>query len=662
MKLNKNAGIAAIVIVVLIGAFFLFSGYSTQNKKMTENNVLLIGIDGTDPKVVQKLMDEGKLPNFKKLSEQGSFSNLETTIPPETPVAWSAAATGTNPGKYGIFDFLSRDPKTYLPQLHLAEEKQGTLGTIGSVFENAMKGTPFWRITSEAGIPTSVIRWPVTFPAEKVNGKMLSGLGTPDVKGLLNSYRFYTSEDFDRQSEGAEKIVKVRKFGDLIETKLGGPMTKRGGQVVEAELPMAIKTTQNGATITIDGKSYNVKAGGWSDFIKVKFHIGFLTDVYGVFKVYLASTEPEFNMYVSSIQIDPSNQLAPITYPKEYGKELEKAVGPFYTLGLQEETKAVTEHRIGEDVFFENVKDIEGQRTKMFWYEFDRFQKDGGVLAFGFDASDRLQHIFWRNKILGGNSSDYVISKEIEDYYVEKDKWLGELLSKLDGKTKLIIFSDHGFTSFERAVSINTWLVDNGYMTLTKKPTEKDAGELFKYVDWDKTKVYSAAGGTGLTGEGTKAYSVGFGSIYINQKGREAKGIVDEKDKEVLIEELIQKLNKIKDPKYNKTIITKVYKGADIYIGKYAKDGPDVVVGFEAGYRMSWQNAVGGLTPEIIADNGEDKEWVGDHLIDPSHVPGVIFTNFKISKENPRLIDIAPTVLKLFDIKEPKEMDGKAVI
>ncbi len=662
MKLNKNVGMAVIVLVILAGAFFLYNGYTTPAKKMTANKVLIIGIDGTDPKVMQKLMDDGKLPNFKKLSEQGSFTSLETTIPPETPVAWSAAATGTNPGKYGLFDFLSRDPKTYLPQLHLAEEKQGAIGSIGSVFENAMKGTPFWRITSAEGIPTTVIRWPVTFPAEKVNGKMLSGLGTPDVKGLLNSYRFYTSGDFDRQSEGAEKVVKVRKIENLIETKLGGPMVKRGGQIVEAELPMTIKTTANGATITVDGKNYNVKTKRWSDFIKVKFHVGFLTDVSGVLKVYLASTEPDFNMYVSSIQIDPSNQLAPITYPKEYGKELEKAIGPFYTLGLQEETKAVTEHRISEDVFYENVNDIEGQRTKMFWYEFDRFQKEDGVLAFGFDASDRLQHIFWRNKVLGGNSSDLIISKEIEEYYVEKDKWLGELLGKLDGKTKLIIFSDHGFTSFERAVSINTWLVDNGYMTLTKKPTDTDAGELFKYVDWNKTKVYSAAGGTGITSDGTKAYSVGFGSIYINQKGREAKGIVDEKDKAALIEELTKKLMQIKDPKYNKSIMTKVYRGEDIYSGKYAKDGPDVVVGFEAGYRMSWQNAVGGLTPEVITDNGEDKEWVGDHLIDPSHVPGVILTNFKISKEDPRLIDIAPTILKLVEIKEPKEMDGKSLV
>lgn len=634
-RASKDKYIKVLILLILIIGVVLGGIYISDKEKMTENKVLVIGIDAMDPKVTNKLMQENKLPNFKRLNELGSYSKLQTTIPPETPVAWSAAATGSNPGKYGVFDFINRDPETYLPKLNLAREKKGLIKTK---YESALMGTPFWEITSKKGIPTTLIRWPVTFPPDKIKGNMLSGLGVVDIKGLLNSYRFYTSEQYDKESEGAEKVIGVKKEDGIIKTKIYGPYAKKDKDIVEVEKDMTISLLDNRATLIIDEKEYSVDVNGWSDWIRIKFDLGFGKEVYGIFKVYLISTNPYFNMYITTIQIDPENQVVDITYPKDYGKELVKEIGLFYTLGLTEDTKAVTEKRITTDVFLEQVNEIENDRNKMFWYEFNRFER--GILAFGFDASDRLKHIFWKDKVLVDDG--FEVSEEIEDYFIEKDKLLGHILDKIDDNTKLIIFSDHGFSSFERAVSVNTWLVKNGFMTLNKQPTDKDHGELFKNVDWSKTK----------------AYSLGFTSIYINEKGREKNGIVE--NKEEVINEIVEGLSKLKDPKYNKNVITMLYKGRDTYIGKFAEEGPDIVIGFEPGYRMSWQNAVGGLTKEILMDNNE--EWKGDHLIDRSHVPGVIFTNFKIKKENPSLIDIAPTILSIFNIKIPNEMDGETLI
>lgn len=635
-----TVGLIVIIIAITlpVGIYFL-TNISSIGEKVVGKKVLLVGIDAFDPNIVDRLIAEGKLPNFQRVKVMGSYSRLETTVPPESPVAWTAIATGSNPGKYGIFDFINRNPKNYLPKISLAEEKQGLLSTK---YESAIRGTPFWRITSNANIPTTVIRWPVTFPAEKIKGRMLSGLGVVDIKGFQNSYKFYTSGEYNKESEGTEKIIQINIANKTVDTKIFGPFVQQDGRTVEFQKPLRIKIDSDGAILTIDGANYKVKNNGWSDWIRVKFNVDFLTNVYGIFKVYLINTTSVFNMYMTTIQIDPENQLFDITYPKDYGKELSNSLGLFYTVGMPEDTKAVTENRISKDVFLQQANDIEDERTKQFWYEFNRFE--GGVYAFAFDSSDRIQHIFWGNKVLSGNNTKLNVPAEIENYYRQKDSFLGNVLSKIDDRTSLMIFSDHGFNSFERAVSINTWLVKNGYMALTKQPVGNDAGELFKYVDW----------------KNTKAYSLGFSSIYINVRNREGQGIVDENEKDNVMQEIIQKLSKLNDSKNGKSVVKALYKTSDIYKGQYEKDAPDIIIGFQQGYRMSWQNAVGGLTPDIIIDN--EKEWKGDHLIDRSFVPGILFTNFKISKANPSLMDIMPTLLHLLKLKVPKDVDGESLV
>lgn len=616
-----------IAVAIIIMASVIINYQNTEGFEMGKK-VIVLGIDAMDPKVVERMMEEGKLPNLKKLTNSGGYSRLGTTTPPETPVAWSAAATGSNPGGYGIFDFIARDPATYLPGLSLVE--QGSVAT-GTQYASGMKGIPFWKITSDAGIPTSVIKWPVTFPAEKVNGRMLSGLGTVDIRGLLNSYSFYTEDDTKQGPMDAGRIVHVSPRGGRVDTVLYGPRIQKGSEVVDAEVPMTVILGDNPA-IQIQGSSYPIGKDGWSPWIRVAFSTGFLRNVYGIFRAYLLSSTPEFGMYVTSVQIDPENQLYRITYPEGYGKELSSDIGLFYTMGQPEDTKAVNEGRISREVFLEQFWQIEGEREKIFWNEFSRFRS--GVLAFGFDSGDRMQHIFWETNT----------PKEIEDYYIQKDGFIGELLGRIDGNTSLIIFSDHGFNAFNRSVCINAWLVENGYMTLTRPPTGDDPGTLFRYVDWNRTE----------------AYSLGFASIFINLKGREGQGIVEPGDKEHLIDEIIEGLSKLSDPETNRKPILKLYRGGEIYSGDFSADAPDIVIGFDEGYRMSWENAVGGSRQAILADNNE--EWKGDHLVDPSIVPAVLFANFNITKENPDLTDIAPTVLNLLGLEVPQTMDGKGLV
>jgi predicted AlkP superfamily phosphohydrolase/phosphomutase len=453
-KRLKHPILFSIIILIIIA--IVISQFWGKDVRMESDKVLLIGIDGMDPKITNSLIEKGVLPNFQKLKEKGYYSELSTSYPPHSPVAWASIATGSNPGKHNIFDFIRRDPNTYMPELSLAKTKSGIGGTD---YVSYVKADPFWKITTEADIPTTVIRWPLTFPPERVEGNLLSGLGVPDVKGFLSGYTFYN------EKENSEKSIKIQKENNRINTVIKGPKIRKGSDIVDVTTPMQI-TIADKVTITVDEKDYPVD--GWSDWIQVKFKISAFKSVRGIFKAYIVSKDP-FEMYITTIQFDPENPIADISYPKDYSDKLAKEIGLYYTLGMPEETDGYVDGKISKTVFLEQVKGIESERDKMFWKEFDSFK--GGIYAFVYDSSDRIQHVTW-------DSNN--ISDSIEQYYIEKDKFLGEVLAKIKGKeVALFVFSDHGFTDFDRAVSMNRWLVENNFMTL-----KKDDGEapLFRNV------------------------------------------------------------------------------------------------------------------------------------------------------------------------------------
>ncbi len=635
-KKKRINALTYVIIIIFICLIVVLGGLVGMQKKNTASKyekVLVIGIDGMDPKILDKLFSEGKLPNLKKLSESGSYMNLNTSYPPHSPVAWTSIATGTNPGKHNIFDFIRRNPETHMPELSLSKTVAGIAGTN---YESYVKADPFWRIISKAGIPSTIIRWPVTFPPEKVEGNLLSGLGVPDVKGFLSGYSFYTSEEVDSE-KSSNKIIVVSEDNGIIDTEVYGPRTKKGNEIVEVPSPMEIRLNNDSVNIIVQGESYSVDVGEWSPWIRAKFKAGMFRNVYGTFKAYLVSIEP-FKMYVTAMQIDPENPVVDISSPKDYSAELAKEIGDYYTLGIPEETDGLIDGRFDDKAFLSQVYEIDAERTKMFWKEFKNFDK--GVYAFVFDSSDRVQHMFWNTKLL--NNETLKVDKAIEDYLVKKDKFVAEVLGKIDNETLLMIISDHGFSSFERAVSINTWLVENGFMTLNGEIDENDDGALFKNVDWSKTR----------------AYSLGFNSLYINLKGREGNGVVVNKKK--VVDEIIAKLENLTDPKTGKKAVNKAYRSEEIYDGPLMNDAPDIIIGYNPGYRMSWQTAIGGFTKEVFSDN--TKHWAGDHLIDPKFVPGVLFSNIKINKTSASQMDVAPTILDALNVTIPKEMDGRSLI
>jgi predicted AlkP superfamily phosphohydrolase/phosphomutase len=168
-------------------------------------------------------------------------------------------------------------------------------------------------------------------------------------------------------------------------------------------------------------------------------------------------------------------------------------------------------------------------------------------------------------------------------------------------------------------------------------------GQFWPNVDWAKTS----------------AYSLGLGQIYVNLIGRELKGAVRPGEEYGQVKRRIQeKLRVLRDPDTDESVVVDVYDRDDIYHGPFFENAPDLVVGFEPGYRVSWQTCLGGMPPGNVVDNPE--KWSGDHCsVDPHRIPGILFVNRVLEREEPSIFDIAPTVLDLFGVALPSEMDGR---
>jgi len=614
--------------------------------------VIILGLDGMDYTLTKKWLAEGKLPNFAKLRDQGCFKPLGTTIPPISPVAWSSFQTGSNPGKNNIFDFLTRDRKSYNIKLSSVDIKGSVrkieLGRyqipLGAADIRLLrKSVPFWKILGDKGIFSSIIRVPITFPAEKFYGVQLSGMCVPDLRGTQGMFSYFTTKDRENGHGTGGDHYHVKVEGNVLKAELVGPqdpMCKKG-DALKCPFVVTVHGPED-ATLKASGKTLRLKKGEYSDWVKIEFKASLGVKISGICKFLLISTQPEFNLYVSPINIDPKKPAMPISYPPVYSTYISKRQGYYATLGIAEDSWALNERLISDDDFLQQCLQADKERQQMFFDSLANIKQ--GLCVCVFDGTDRVQHTFWRQMDKkhtpnNGNACEPG-SLAIEEVYKRADELLGKTMGKYcDKDTLLMIISDHGFNAFRYGVDLNHWLEENGYLKLKDNAGDKRnlAG-----VDWSQTR----------------AYAIGLSGIFLNLKGREFQGVVEPKtEAPQLREEIAQKLRGLRDPFRNTSAIKQVYNAWKIYRGPYKSNAPDLIVGYQAGYRASWETAVGQVTDQTFHDNV--KAWSGDHCVDYSLVPGILFCNHPISCENPRLMDIGPTVLDIFGVEVPAHMDGR---
>jgi len=633
--------------------FKLIKGKKTYKKSLV-NQVVILGLDGMEPTLVKKYMDQGKLPHLSKLKKSGTYRELSTTIPSISPVAWSSFMTGCHPPKHNIFDFLSRDPNTYLPALSSAQiggpKRYLSLGKYRiplskPVIKGLRKSIPFWKILGKKGIFSTILRIPITFPPEKFYGHLISGMCAPDLKGSQGTFSFYTSEKTDIQ-EGGE-LIPVEIKNSSIETYIPGPINTLRKDEPEIRLSMKIQIHENKDSVSIQtsGNTLSLRKKQLSDWVKITFKPGLGMKIRAVCRFYVSEISPEFKMYMSPLNIDPEKPSLPISHPFIYSSYLAKLLGPYNTLGETDDTWALNEGILDEDTFLNLCYENQKESEDMLFNALNKTRR--GVIACWFQVTDSIQHMFFRYLDKGHPSLKHTRSekseKVIRDLYIEMDDLVGRVMEKLNKKSFLIVMSDHGFKQFKRGVSINSWLYKNGYLSLKKD--KRLSREWFKDVDWNKTK----------------AYGLGLGGIYINVKGREKQGIVEPgKEYKELKSELKIKLENMVDEKENKKAIRTIYDKDEIPDGPYKDNCPDLIVGYNQGYRVSWESVTGKVDSSVLQDN--TKAWSGDHCIDPEIVPGIFFCSHKIDKPKAAIVDIAPTVLKLFALDPPAHMDGTSLI
>ena len=358
--------------------------------RRAQQRVFVIGFDGMDPTLSQKYMAEGKLPNLKALAEEGVFARLGSTQPSESPTAWSSFATGVNPGKHSIYDFLIRDLATYFPDFNMVKREPpeflwGLIPTKAPRITSMRGGTSFWKTASADGINSVVLTVPVTFPTEELHhGQMLGGLPLPDLRGTLGTF-YYWATDLSSYEEGNTEfggfLKRLLLDGGVSETMLKGPESpilkqeeaalrekRKAGPLSEREqarldelavskdlsLPMTVRWTEGTgqAEIEIQGQKITLKQGEWSGWVPLSFRIDALLRVHGITQFALLDASRELRIYASPVNMDPRNPPLPISYPASYSKQLAAQIGLYRTLGWAESgDKPLNEGRLDEAQF-----------------------------------------------------------------------------------------------------------------------------------------------------------------------------------------------------------------------------------------------------------------------------------------------------------------------
>jgi predicted AlkP superfamily phosphohydrolase/phosphomutase len=585
--------------------------------------VIIIGVDGMDPGFVERHWNA--LPNLRSLKRDGSFGRLRTTTPPQSPVAWSSFITGLSPDQHGVYDFVQRDASTLEPYSSMSRTDPPRfvlpigpyrLPLSSAHITSLRHGTPFWKVLSDRGIPVTVVRMPTNYPPVAA-GQALAGMGTPDLRGTQGTFTFFTDdiEEISRDVAGG-RIIAVKLHEHRATLPIVGPPNslRVGEQTVAVDLIVDIDPEKPVARLRVGNNTAILKEGEWSDWLVGNFPlIRHVASVRGTFRVFAKQLHPDFQLYVSPVNIDPADPVLPISQPPSWSHTIARETGRFFTLGIPEDTAALRQNVFTLGEFEAQAYLVFEDERKLFRYSLQHFRN--GLLLFYFSVLDQSSHMLWGR-----------YEANLLNVYRAVDQCIGEARARHPNAV-LMVMSDHGFTSFDRAVHLNAWLNHRGFLTM--QSAAPDSSTLAD-IDWS----------------GTEAYALGLNGLYLNRKGREAHGTVASgQQSTALLATLAEQLLAWRDPANGHSIIlsvTPVHPSAE-----NANSAPDLIVGYAPGYRASWQTGVGGTAGVEIEDNRD--AWIGDHCVDASAVPGVLFTLRASVPGHASLEYLDKVILSLFD-------------
>ena len=601
-------------------------------KTFEGKRIVVIGVDGMDPGFIERHWNS--LHNLRRLATTGSFQRLGTTMPPQSPVAWSTFITGTQPAQHGVFDFVHRNPTTLAPFSSIAEIQPATRTLSLGPFtfplstpeiRTVRRGKAFWQDLSDNGVPVTVVRMPANFPPAECEGRTLSGMGVPDLQGTFGTFTYYTTDpqEIAREVPGG-RIVTLQLKHHAATLSIEGPANPLRKDKRTATVPMRVfvDPDAHAARFDVGGTAFVLNEREWSEWIPVTFPLlGPAYSARGMFRVYAKTLGDDLGLYVSPVNLDPTRPELPISTPSGYSRELADAAGLYYTQGIAEDTAALRQGVFSMDEYLSQSALVAREHLSLLREAVRTFRR--GLLFFHFFGVDQNSHVLW------GKHDPLLLQT-----YRVIDRELGWILETMPDAT-LIVMSDHGFTSFERSVHLNAWLRDEGFLSVADSETGGDTAEA---IDWKKTQ----------------AYSMGLNGLYLNLSGREQSGIVAESDADSLTARLTDRLLAFRDAD-GRPVVDRVQR---IHQPRHST-GPDLLIGYHPRFRSSWQTALGALASEAIEDNVD--AWIGDHCVEARHVPGVLLSNRVLDAGHPRLEDVTVTILHELGTRPPPEMTGRRI-
>jgi predicted AlkP superfamily phosphohydrolase/phosphomutase len=625
------------ILLLAVGLVLLFSACGRSGRGARGKQIVVLGIDGMDPKFLEAHWSA--LPNLRKLSEEGEFKRLGTTVPPQSPVAWSTFITGLDPGGHGVYGFLHRDPATALPFSSLAEVSapSRTIGIgpyelpiVAGKIKNIRKGKPFWQTLAEHDVPVAIMRMPTNFPPHECEGDALSGMGTPDIRGTFGTFTFFTNSASEKtRSVPGGDIVSIRLQEGHARLRIEGPSNSLRKDHARTFAEIEFNVTGDAALFRGAGKDFILKQGEWSDWRPVEFGLvpGAIS-AHGMIRVYAKQLSPRVEIYVSPVNIDPARPELPISYPAQFSADLVKRIGPFYTAGMPEDTAAYRQGIFTKEEYIAQSRIVSREHWRLFDVTLDEFRE--GLLFFHFFGVDQDSHMLW------GKDDSALL-----ETYRSVDEAVGRVRAR-HANAHLIVMSDHGFNRFDRAVHLNSWLRKEGYLTLNEGSQPGDT-ELFANVDWSRTR----------------AYALDLNSLYLNLEGREEKGTVAPIESASLLAEITTRLLALRDHDTGAQVVETVYDARKTYHGAEAGGGPDLLIGYSLGYRASWQTVLGAVPEKLVEPNRD--AWAGDHCIAAHLVPGVLLSTKKSKRADPQLADLTVTLLSEFGARPERGMVGNSI-
>jgi predicted AlkP superfamily phosphohydrolase/phosphomutase len=636
----NGRGAARLACLLLMAAAATAAVSCSRRHTPIGRRVVVLGFDGLDYGLTRDLMRRGRLPNFSAVASRGRFAPLGTSVPPQSPVAWSNFITGLDPGGHGIFDFIHRDPKTMAPYLSTSRTEAGRSIPIGrwqlpltsGTVELLRRGRPFWDVLEDHGIDSTIIRMPANFPPSGLASRELSGMGTPDLLGTYGTFSFYTSgslpENADSLSGGV--VYPVQVDGGMVRAVLEGPENPflRERERVSVPFSATIDATHRYVKLVVGGEERLLRVGEWSGWVPVTFDLVPTQHLHAESRFYLKQIDPDFELYVSPLNIDPLAPALPVSSPTDYAADLAHATGRFYTQGMPEDTKSLKTGMLTTSEFLAQARIAGEENMRQYRYVLDGFTD--GFLFYYFGNIDQVSHMMWRamdpQHPAYNAATDAPYRTVIEDLYVGLDRIVGDTLRRLGPDDLLVVMSDHGFASWRRTFNLNSWLRDRGYLKLRGTLRAASSGS-FADIDWRRTR----------------AYGLGLNGLYVNLRGREATGIVAPGDRDRLIGEISAALLAETDPATGRPAVTKVYRREDAYhLANVGDIAPDLVVGYAKGTRNSDESALGNVPAEVMADNLS--AWSGDHCMDPDTVPGILLTNRRL-KTQAATLQVLPSAI-----------------